>query len=165
MSDGWASVDGEPARRMLEELDSALKVKKSVRASRVRRETKKKTRKEKWAEIREAVLRRSHGLCECGCGDEYERLEVDHFFGGNGRRKALESVETCWALSPNRHWQKTQNLDPETDLREFIAHCNDHAGRNAQTNLPMAHRYAEAAEMARARLEALQLQGRTGEQT
>jgi nucleoside 2-deoxyribosyltransferase len=158
------AADFEAALALLEEryctpvgaaLDAALKPKRSTQASKPRREANAKARKEEWAAIREAVLKRADGKCESpGCGFELgmlqqpHPLEVDHFFGGTGRRRALQSVETCWALCRRCHRLKTAN-EPSAAywLEDFIPHCARYG-------------YSTPKAMALGRLSGLQLQGR-----
>lgn len=88
------------------------------------------------AEVRAAIVVRSEGFCECGCGERVcddrktpcypeARGEMDHFWG---RRKAPETVETCWFLRPGCHLAKTRNQpDAATWLRRFMGHCQRYA--------------------------------------
>lgn len=87
--------------------------------------------------LREAVLERAGGTCECGCGQPLFRAEIDHAFG---RARAEESLETCWALTPRCHFAKTNNSPSAAHwLTRFEAHAE-------------AHGYFAAAARARTRL-------------
>ncbi len=63
-----------------------------------------------------AVMARAGGQCEAWhhacyawrrCGRT--AFVMDHWLGGNGRRKAMESVETCWALCDRCNADRTAN--------------------------------------------------------
>jgi len=89
-------------------------------------------------DVRHAVIVRSQNRCECGCGRKIPPGELDHAFG---RAKAEETVETCWMLSVQCHFEKTRNHpDASTWLRRFAEHCDRHG-------------YTEAASRARARFD------------
>lgn len=81
------------------------------------------------------LIARARGVCECGCKRQLRAREVDHFFG---RAKAEESAETCWVLTPECHYAKTNNV-PNADhwLLKFIAHCGrlDYAAAAARAQL------------------------------
>lgn len=79
--------------------------------------------------IRAAVFARARWECECGCGksinEHYDNL--DHVFG---RAKAEETMETCWALSLDCDYAKTNNRpDAATWLHKFIVHASKHLVR------------------------------------
>lgn len=107
----------------IHEMRRALKPKKSVKASRVRRETKRLTKREETAEIRKAVMRRAEFQCEC-CGavaTSLMPLELDHFWG---RGKAQQTECNCWALCHHCHHDKTNNAPSAAHwLREFAMHA------------------------------------------
>jgi len=149
------------AEALLKEVRHALETKKSVRAHRVRTVAKRKTRKEEMAELREQVALRADGMCEaCAVrGLEAVGTEMDHFFGGSGRRRALQSRFTCWLLCSGHHIEKTKGLPSvEHWLVRFMDHCNAKAA-DVEDHL-FAKGYCDAAEMAQARLDSLTLQGR-----
>lgn len=128
----------------VEELRAALKPKKSVQASRKRRETKGLTKKEETAAIREAVMKRAGGQCENCLAHEGPAapLELDHMFG---RVRVKQSERNCWALCRPCHRGKTNNAPTAWFwLRVFAAHA-------------FSHGYAAEARMADARFEALSL--------
>jgi hypothetical protein len=128
----------------LEELRAALrpKSKKTWATSRKQKREKKAAKKEKRAAVREAVMMRALGYCECGCGNYVREtaLELDHFWG----RARSESVESCWALSKCHHWFKTHN-EPSAEywLKKFAKHCERHG-------------FTDEAARARARLSFIQ---------
>ncbi len=63
---------------------------------------------------------------------------LDHFFG---RAKAEETIETCWVLRPECHYEKTRNWPSARHwLLKFLVHCGRHA-------------YVSAADRAQAKLE------------
>lgn len=131
--------------REVAEAERALKP-RPVSSYRVRKEKKRGTKRQETARIREAVMRRADGKCECGCGGDtmgLGPLELDHFWG---RGKEPQTVENCWALSRWHHRLKTENKYPGREgwLRAFAAHCDRHG-------------YAAEAAKARARLESLNL--------
>lgn len=119
-------------------LKAAMSPKRSVVASRKRKDSKKKTKREETAEIRAAVMKRAAGgWCEAG-RDECPppSLELDHFFG----RRGPQSERTCWALCWRCHKDKTSNFPSAGEwLRRFIDHCQKYG-------------YHAEAERARARL-------------
>ena len=77
------------------------------------------------ADVVAAVLGRADGVCECGCG----RIaifsgELDHRWGGVGRRREAQSVETCWILRRKCHFEKTANFPSAAAWQErWAAHC------------------------------------------
>jgi len=79
-------------------------------------------------DVRAAVLRRaldSGALCECGCGEDLATFggEVDHFFG----KARDESAESCWVLTRDCHYQKTNNIPSAAWwLKSFIRHQRKH---------------------------------------
>lgn len=95
--------------------------------------------------IRNAVNARAGYLCECGCGRWFRGVggaaQLDHFFG----RARAQSVETCWRLREDCHFNKTNN-SPSAGywLEKFIEHCRKHG-------------YAVELEQAEARLYALNM--------
>lgn len=99
-----------------------------------------------WRSIKAQIALRSRGRCEA-CGKRLPKSEAqdDHFFGGSGRRLAMESVETCWHLCVPCHRDKTENRpSAEHWLEKFVAHCEKHG-------------YAQAAEEARKRIDSERL--------
>lgn len=95
-------------------LGGALLPKRSAKPARERRETKAELRREKFSRVRKAAEKRAGGRCEA-CGNEFsdsDPSEADHIFGGLGRRRALEAVETVWLIHGRScHRLKTAN-DP-----------------------------------------------------
>jgi 5-methylcytosine-specific restriction endonuclease McrA len=92
----------------------------------VRRE---KAHRQSTNEIRTAVMQRAQGRCE-GCGRVCSvfDLQMDHFFGGSGRRRQQQSVETCWALGRLCcHPDKTDNKPNAAHWRaKWREHCRTH---------------------------------------
>lgn len=75
--------------------------------------------------IRAAVMDRARGRCEA-CG-ERAALALDHWLGGIGRRRQMESVETTWALCGECHRDRTENRPSAADWnRHFEAHARRH---------------------------------------
>lgn len=148
------------AGRMLVELERAGKTKKFVAASRRRARAKKEDRQAEWAGVRAQVIRRSAGICENpDCLADAQ--EVDHMFGGGGRRKSLESVFTCWNLCSNCHRQKTNNKPNAAYwLVVFISHCATQGAECGDFDHETPAGYAHAASIAKARLSSLEAQGR-----
>lgn len=74
--------------------------------------------------LRLAVAERAAGHCEA-CGREHRnQAEFDHWLGGNGRRRELESVETVWLLCLPCHRDRTDNRPHPGAWNEiFRAHC------------------------------------------
>lgn len=141
---------------MLAKLDAALALPRAVKAAKPRKAAKAKAHREEMASIREQVLARAGDFCE-GCGLSHTELQVDHFFGGNGRRRALQSRFTCWALCSQCHHLKTTNQpDAAAWLAEFVRHCELRA--HACTDEEDRWGYLDARNMARNRLASLQLQ-------
>lgn len=82
------------------------------------------------ADVRQAVLTRARGFCECQCGTRVPPGEVDHFMG---RAKAKESIENCWVLTVACHLRKTRNEPSAAEwLRKFIAHTERHGYTEAR---------------------------------
>ena len=78
------------------------------------------------SEIRTAVMVRSDGVCESclalACG-----LSLDHWLGGAGRRRQMQSVENTWALCAICDSLRTANRpDAAFWNRAFQAHCDRH---------------------------------------
>lgn len=123
--------EGADYAAAIKELHRAIQPKKSVTFARVRKEAKKKTKKEATSSVRAQVAKRAGELCECGCGiefTEFNRAEFDHFMG----KARSEKVETCWMLRRDCHRAKTVGV-PSRDywLRKFIRHCERHGYENA----------------------------------
>lgn len=133
------------------ELRASMAPKKFVKAAKARKATKKASKRDETAAIREAVMKRADNHCECGCGYLFKgsnwlsyanEAELDHFFP-KGRTK--QTVKTCWALTRACHRLKTDNKpDAAFWLRRFICHAENHD-------------YAAEARLARGRLESLEL--------
>jgi 5-methylcytosine-specific restriction endonuclease McrA len=95
--------------------------------------TKKRSKRDETAEIREAVMARASNRCECGCGLQFEgdfwrsyanEAELDHMFG---RGRAKQSVRNTWALARACHRRKTLNTPSAAHwLNLFIAHAEKH---------------------------------------
>jgi 5-methylcytosine-specific restriction endonuclease McrA len=138
-------------------LDRAMAVPRAVKAAKPRKAARAKAHREDMASIRAAVLKRANELCEACHTHAPQVLQIDHAFGGSGRRRALQSMETCWALCPYCHRHKTDN-NPGADywLQVFVDHCWKFA-RKAASDAEAAG-YADAINLARARLESLQFQ-------
>lgn len=146
-------INGHNLQALQASLDRAITPKRAAAPARKRRVAKRASHREEMAGIREAVLERADDHCEACRSRTGMALQVDHMFGGSGRRRALQSVETCWALCNLCHHAKTNSVpDAASWLESFVKHCARHHGTG----------YAKAAVMAQARLESLQLQGRTG---
>lgn len=139
--------------RWLDAIDAALKPKRSAKPARKRREAKATAHREETGAIREQVMARAGGICECGCGEDAtpaDPLEMDHALGGSGRRRSEQSAETCWSLKASHHRAKTRNLPSAAHwLGAFVDHCE-------------RHDFVRAAELARSRLASLRIQGRVG---
>lgn len=122
---------------LAEELLRAMEPKRSVKAAKVRKTAKKRTKKEETAEIREALLARAGGVCECGCGEQLEgssfhwRAEMDHFFP---KARTRQTVKTCWLVAAHCHRMKTAN-DPDAAywLEKFASHCETY-GYTSEAN-------------------------------
>jgi hypothetical protein len=130
------------------ELRDGMAPKRAVVAAKKRKAAKKTTKKEQTAAIRESVMWRAGGLCECGCGRQLNAnqfsyaAELDHFFP---KARTRQTVKTCWALTLHCHRRKTDN-NPSAEhwLERFITHAE-------------AHGYREEAGMATRRLASLEL--------
>jgi hypothetical protein len=112
--------------RALQDLESAMEPKRSVKAATGRRVAKRATKKAETSDIRHAVMKRAKGLCEyCGTlGSAYNPLTLEHMFG---RVRAPQSVENCWALCLDCHRRKTDGRPHSRFWFEmFSAHCRLH---------------------------------------
>lgn len=140
---------GPDIRRALEELRRALapRPRKSLPfpSRREAKAAKKKTKRERTAEVYAAVAKRAGGRCECGCGNVlapasvggWWRPTLDHFWG----KARSETVETCWLIAWIHHEDKTHNRPSRAAwLDRFQVHC-------------WAHGYSKQAAKARAELE------------
>lgn len=94
----------------------------------VAKRIKIQTRKEKTSAVREAVMKRAGGFCECCAtpATAFNPLELDHFRGGSLKR-SRESVAGCWALVRNHHRDKTVN---RPDAEHWRALFRMHLKRN-----------------------------------
>lgn len=105
-----------------------------------RREEKSETHRVDTFEIRRRVWERSQGLCE-NCGRPLQPMQgqMDHIFGGVGRRRQEQSVETCWRLCssldtaiasssiPGCHERRTLNVPDATSWwRRVSVHLRKH---------------------------------------
>lgn len=152
-------VHAEAHETLIDAVDAALKTKKFVKAARAPRRAKQEKKREAWKSIRAEVLERAGGACECGCGRSFEEyhVEVDHMFGGSGRRVSLQSVYTCWALTSLCHLRKTRNTFGAGEfLRAFARHC-ERRWIIAGTDHTTANGYRHAASIASARLASLEM--------
>lgn len=108
---------------LVAKIDAVLgKDRKRASSLRARTAPKKAARRAKVSAIRAAVAARADGQCE-NC-DAYAglALEMDHFYGGS-KRRALESVETCWMLDSHCHRNKTNNYPSASYWQEkFTTH-------------------------------------------
>lgn len=61
--------------------------------------------------VRERVMSRARGRCEaCALHPlRGQKLQLDHWLGGGGRRNQQQTVENCWALCPSCHRKRTDN--------------------------------------------------------
>ena len=145
----WSGSDVDLGRT-LEELEAAMKPKRSLAPARQRRTAKRETVKERRAEIRTQLEARANGSCEaCGISERFVGpLEWDHFFG---RVRVPETVRSGWLLCPECHRQKTENRPyAETWLEAFADHCRRHG-------------YASERRMASDRLDARALSRESAE--
>ena len=113
--------------RAAQELEAALKPKRAVGLRRQRKKTKRATKREETAAIRDAAIKRGEWCCEA-CGNMFgvnlRPAQLDHFFG---RGKAAQSIQNCWALCPNCHRAKTDNKpSAEFWLERFAVHARKH---------------------------------------
>lgn len=147
VKDGYCSVEAIGfAPRVISHLDAELKPKRSIKLAKVRRTSKRLTKKEETAKVYSWVENRAAGKCEaCGMSfSELVRPELDHFAG---RIRVKQSPDNCWMLGTHCHKQKTLNLpSAEYWLEKFISHCDRWGIRG------------EAREMAQRRLDSLKLQ-------
>jgi 5-methylcytosine-specific restriction endonuclease McrA len=139
-----ANLQSPSDRRVIAELESAVVPHrpKPLRAERLKKKRAKRvSKREKRAEVREAVMNRSVGLCEACVKDLTltDPGELDHFFG----KARAESVESCWLLCRACHRAKTDN-NPSAAwwLDRFDAHARFYG-------------YTAESKRARARLEGI----------
>jgi len=89
-----------------------------------------------------AIVTRSGGRCECGCGARIPAGELDHFFG---RAKAEENAGNCWLLTPTCHFQKTNNAPSSREwLTRFIAFADRHGYAEAKQRAEAKREYLKA---------------------
>lgn len=102
----------------------------------------------RWKEIKDRVFQRAWLLVRpcCEVVDERGRpctndaATVDHFWSGHGRRRALESVESCWALCAEHDQMRTLNSPTRLFwVGLFEAHVLRH-GLRTQLSLIAAER-------------------------
>ena len=77
------------------------------------------------AALRDDVIARSGCRCEaCGADLRTAGMVLDHWLGGNGRRKALESLKTLWALCLSCNEKRTANKPNAAHWNKiFERHC------------------------------------------
>jgi hypothetical protein len=88
------------------------------------KKAKRSRRREAVSEIRSLVIARAKGKCEA-CGGA--GVALDHWLGGNGRRRVAESVETCWLLCRRCDEPRTANKPSAGYWNDMFAiHCARH---------------------------------------
>jgi 5-methylcytosine-specific restriction endonuclease McrA len=99
--------------------------KKGKKAAAQRKETKRAAGWTETVALRVAVMQRAGYLCEaCGICYRDPPLQMDHWMSGVGRRRQKQSKETCWALCPPCHSNRTHNLPSAAYWNEkFATHC------------------------------------------
>ena len=118
----------------------ALTPRRSLAPAARRRAVKDETRKEEMQQLRSAVVERAGDDCEaCQLPFREENPgELDHWFGGSGRRLMAQSFETCWLVHHSCHSDRTNNRpDAAYWIRRFTAHCRRHG---YETTAVMAER-------------------------
>ena len=114
----------------IQELEAALKPKRSVAPARKRKAAKAKTRKEETSEIRAAVFARAHDTCEaCECVDA---TDLHHALG---RKNARQHANNCLALCRGCHESFTDKKEGRTvalsEQMMIFARMNLHGTANA----------------------------------
>jgi hypothetical protein len=116
--------------------------------------TKRQTKATTWKAIKAAVYERAQGQCEAwgiaGYGDKgpiwgrcsNRPMTVDHWLGGSGRRVAMQSVDSCWALCFSCDWNRTHNSPSARHWNEANLH---HCRANGLPHTPHVINEAEAA--------------------
>ena len=156
---------GFDRRALIAQVEHALKPKRSARPARERREAKQAAEDGEWRLIKSQVFGRAAGRCEhCGATGPLGMLDPDHFLGGNGRRKTMQSKFTVWVLCRLCHDEKGANHPSAAAwLTRFIVHARARAAEAFDRgNEGDANGYEAAASIAQARLESLELQNRGG---
>lgn len=98
-------------------------------------------------QVRQAVVERSGGFCECCSRYIGDEGHADHFFG---RAKAVESVETVWLLCPPCDDDKTHNRPNAARwVERFMTFC-------------ALHGYVESVKRCQLRLEWIQARNQKG---
>jgi len=125
-NDGCATaLDSAELRTAIAKAQRASTTKRKLRQPKAER---KAAKAEETSAIRDAVMARSRGRCECGCGQvlgQFGDGQLDHFWG---RAKAPQSTQNCWMLAETCHRLKTLNKpSAESWLRDFIRHCERHS--------------------------------------
>lgn len=101
-------------------------VKPMKKARLAKQKQKRLTKKEETARIRGACAARAQGFCENHDCLGYPE-EMDHWLGGNGRRRQQQSIATCWMLCSACHRDKTRGVPSAAEWnRRFAAHCLRH---------------------------------------
>jgi 5-methylcytosine-specific restriction endonuclease McrA len=126
--EAYLATDIEAARKEIRiALKSGAEVRRMTREKNVK---KAQTQRAEMFEIRRRVWERSCGACEnpdCRLPLPVMAGELDHQFGGSGRRRAEQRVETCWRLCEPDHRAKTDNdPDAETWARRFAKHARSY---------------------------------------
>ena len=96
------------------------------------------------AEVRAAVLSRANGHCECPCGESLETFggELDHAEG----RKYPETVENCWMLTVDCHYQRTNGIPSAVFwLKAFQRHQRKHSYDSTRTGNRLFYAETKAA--------------------
>ena len=123
--EGEGTVQASTVYDAMEAIDRALTPKRSLAPAAKRRASKAELRAEKISAIRGEVWERSSGSCEnCTTDLNDSEGDLDHAFGGSGRRRTMEAVTTCWRLCRTCHQDKTNNLpDAAHWWGRFAKHC------------------------------------------
>ena len=138
--EGEGTVQASTVYEAMEAINRALTPKRSLAPAAKRRASKAETRKEEMQQLRSAVVERAGDDCEaCQLPFREENPgELDHWFGGSGRRLVAQSFETCWLIHHSCHSDRTNNRpDAAYWIRRFTAHCRRHG---YETTAVMAER-------------------------
>lgn len=118
---------GDVRASLLSFLSKPKHYKKPIQKAREAKEQKERlSRMGATAAIREACVRRAAGLCEA-CWTPFavaNPAEMDHWLGGNGRRRQKQAIENCWMLHMTCH-QRRQRGQPDAEYwnRRFHQHA------------------------------------------
>lgn len=139
--------EGRAFAEMEDALEKLSRVRTRTSAALKATAAKRKTKREKTAELYWMAMARADGVCECGCGQPLDAAslaghpELDHF---RGRGRARQTVPNTWMLRRDCHRAKHRG-SRAVWLAKYAAHARRHG---YQAEAAWADAELEAEQMA-----------------